>query len=120
MKINGITTTVVTVISIFSLTSTNIIGVDNFLTDKKNTVSYGIISQDTCSSLKNDWFNSSSFTHNNFTSNSLMAQDSETLIQSLAQDLFGNMRSLTQEENEQKNEMYRKISTVVEGVNFFD
>ena len=33
---------------------------------------------------------------------------------------FGEMRYLTPEENARKRNMYRKMSTAVEGVNFFD
>lgn len=32
--------------------------------------------------------------------------------------LFGEMRYLTPEENEQKINMYRKMSTIVEGISF--
>lgn len=45
---------------------------------------------------------------------------SPVLINEIAEIFFGEMRFLTPEENERKIKMYKKMSTVVSGVNFFD
>ncbi|MCQ2514761.1 MAG: hypothetical protein MJ089_06715 [Ruminococcus sp.] len=42
------------------------------------------------------------------------------LIEDISNEIFGEMRYLTPEENEKKIDMYRKMSTVVEGASFFD
>lgn len=45
---------------------------------------------------------------------------SNILNEDISNEIFGEMRYLTPEENTKKLNMYRKISTVVEGVSFFD
>lgn len=46
--------------------------------------------------------------------------NSPVLIENISNELFGEMRYLTPEENKKKMDMYRKMSTIVEGVSFFE
>lgn len=116
LKINSITSTIaLAAISIATLTSSSGNRFDPQLFDSQKVAIYEPFIGNTNSS--NSFgvpLNSSLLSYGKDVNHS------HVLIENLSNEIFGEMRYLSPEENTKKLNMYRKISTTVDGASFFD
>ena len=116
LKINSITSTIaLAAISFATLTSSGGNNFDSHLFESQKIAIYEpFISNSNSSNSFGNPLNSSLLSYGKD------VKKSNVLNEKIANEIFGEMRYLTPEENARKRNMYRKMSTAVDGVNFFD
>lgn len=116
LKFNSLSSTLaLTVISLATLTSSVGVHLDSQMLESESfSINEIYVNNANSSDFKSIPLNSSKISYG--TDNKIHS----VLVHNISMELFGKMRHLTRDESVKKMNMYRNMSTVVDGMGFFD